>query len=463
MKKSWQLFLTLTIVVVGTFLFNQKVLAFSYITQDDISASAVLTGSGTSLLCCWQYFDPNWTTSTEAIYNLTMTAKTNKACDVKAYLYFSRVGNSGTGCGDTGAEYLLLSKNTISSVAGKPTAFNFTIDKTAGCNRLDKLRRITIHNYNCGSGWTDQNGTWYGSNTSSSFPFGGSAGVTTICEPNFPDSTIKDLFFQISTVNSATDLQVDFYSRPTPRSDFQNWALNFYIDEAYQETAKEFWSIGVAWHIQSGTNLEDYVFMDFGELTQTSIEAMLAGVPKKTEMASSTTYYARAFLIDTRNPINFTQDHVLAYSSEYVFEVNSTNMAGNSSWTLYNPTTSTESKGWEYSCDLSKGFFSSTMCNMFLFLFYPMSSDLDKWVSLKYELEDKPPFGYIKVYTEQFKTIATSTSSTLETMIGTDYNTYTDVQDISIFSKIFTALEWLLWLLFGFWVLNRFRHFNFHL
>lgn len=83
--------------------------------------------------------------------------------------------------------------------------------------------------------------------------------------------------------------------------------------------------------------------------------------------------------------------------------------------------------------------------------FLPSSSSLALFSDLKDELSTKPPFGYVTAYTSAFS------SSTL--LGGTASVVVSDPQ-ISLLDTFKTTIVSILWVAFGFYVINRAKHFD---
>jgi hypothetical protein len=92
-------------------------------------------------------------------------------------------------------------------------------------------------------------------------------------------------------------------------------------------------------------------------------------------------------------------------------------------------------------------------CDLFAFLFVPSDASLKNFSSVWDAIKTKPPIGYFSAIQAALGGIATSSTSTVA---------FPDLAnlDSGLFSPIRSAISLLLWLMFGFWIFERFRHFN---
>jgi len=273
-------------------------------------------------------------------------------------------------------------------------------------------------------------------------------------------SGLLDLEFIFTMEVSGGDI-IDFYSRPTPRADFEDWALTFAIDSGFSSLATSSWAIGVKYGLSSG----NYFGLDWQPIQTSNLNANYAVFEKITPFAPSTTWYATAYIWQTRDTVEFDTNIVIT-STEYVFEINSSRItSGTSGWFLANDATSSDQFGAEYSCDPNTNFFQRSLCNMFLFLFYPRQESINQFSNLKGVMENKPPFGYFTVYTQQLQLLENATSTT-STLSGQDTRMDTEVQNASSFFLIALLRDYvfttILWLVLGFYIYHRFKNISFH-
>lgn len=88
--------------------------------------------------------------------------------------------------------------------------------------------------------------------------------------------------------------------------------------------------------------------------------------------------------------------------------------------------------------------------NALMFVFYPSETVLNKFADLKGIIENKPPFGYVTVYTGQLSELSAEASSTFTLEIEDNIKE-------KIFDPLRTGLSSILWVCFGFWFFNRIR------
>ena len=103
-------------------------------------------------------------------------------------------------------------------------------------------------------------------------------------------------------------------------------------------------------------------------------------------------------------------------------------------------------------CD-NLGTIAGALCQVITYLFVPTNTSLNQFSSLKDAIATKPPFGYwtsIKGYLNNLT--ATGTPA---------FSLTAELQNISIFATLKTGLTWLLWLIFGVWVIKRIARFDF--
>lgn len=86
-------------------------------------------------------------------------------------------------------------------------------------------------------------------------------------------------------------------------------------------------------------------------------------------------------------------------------------------------------------------------------LFYPDKLALDQFKGILTPLQNKPPFGYFNAIKNDFSTMASGSPT-----VSWDLASISSITD-----PLRTGFSWLLWLLFGVWILKRFIHFDFHL
>lgn len=91
--------------------------------------------------------------------------------------------------------------------------------------------------------------------------------------------------------------------------------------------------------------------------------------------------------------------------------------------------------------------------NALIFAFVPNKNVFDNFISLKEELQNKPPFGYIVLLTSALQNISATTTPAFALV---SENNITD----NIFTPLKNGLTWVLWLFFGIWLYKRVRNMN---
>ena len=107
-------------------------------------------------------------------------------------------------------------------------------------------------------------------------------------------------------------------------------------------------------------------------------------------------------------------------------------------------------------CDPNDAWYAYSFCKLALWLFIPDQNVLSLFGGLINNIKDKAPIGYFSSISTALNQVG-STSTPAVIIFNT---TSTDPVNTTFFSPIRTALIWILWLAFGFWIFERFRHFN---
>lgn len=167
-------------------------------------------------------------------------------------------------------------------------------------------------------------------------------------------------------------------------------------------------------------------------------------VVQKLNQVNTGTLYAQAWLYS---------DDTLSYSASSSISSFTLTTSGNPYFPVATLPSSTSTIDQAYfSCDPAAGnFFTNGICNMILGLFIPPQSDFDNFGNIKARIEHKPPFGYLTSLNTAFSALSSSTTPAVD---------FSAVSSISFFTDLKNFLVWPLWLLFGFWVWNKFRHFK---
>lgn len=114
------------------------------------------------------------------------------------------------------------------------------------------------------------------------------------------------------------------------------------------------------------------------------------------------------------------------------------------------PTSTATSSEWSIDCS-GGSIISNSLCYVLKYLFYPSQQSVYNFYDIKAEVENKPPFGYYKAVKDELSEISTSTPLF-------NFPTGLTTSTSSPFYLFRSGLNWLLWLLFTFWLFHRIRH-----
>jgi len=248
-------------------------------------------------------------------------------------------------------------------------------------------------------------------------------------------SPVKDLYFDMT----ASGTQPDTISITLPIN--ATSTVDFGLFEGYFSSPT--------------TSTPRFVQVNYGYSTSTMTfhdaepHSILAGginefwVVQKLNQLQTGTIYAQASLYDLAGTGFSATSTIISFTLT---------TSGNPYFPTLPSATSTLSNAY-FSCDPNAGnFFTNGLCNMMIGLFIPPQSDFDNFVNLKTALSTKPPFGYFTALNTAFSGLSSSTTQTSD---------FGAVASINFFADIKNFLVWPLWLLFGFWIYNKFRHFKF--
>lgn len=107
-------------------------------------------------------------------------------------------------------------------------------------------------------------------------------------------------------------------------------------------------------------------------------------------------------------------------------------------------------------CDQASGLFATSICKVLITLFVPSQDALDQFDGIADLIKQKPPAGYFVALNTELTDYASGTASAA-------FSFNSAIEDFAPLVTLSEALEWLLWLAFGFWLIHRARHFDFHL
>lgn len=103
-------------------------------------------------------------------------------------------------------------------------------------------------------------------------------------------------------------------------------------------------------------------------------------------------------------------------------------------------------------CD-DLGTIAGSLCRVISYLFYPSQESLTQFSNLKDMVATKPPFGYFTSIKNYLNTLSSTTTPA--------FVLTAEIENITIFDTLKTALAWILWLFFAFWVIKRIGRFDF--
>ena len=100
------------------------------------------------------------------------------------------------------------------------------------------------------------------------------------------------------------------------------------------------------------------------------------------------------------------------------------------------------------------GIFGNYIRDVLIWLFKPSSSSIEKFSGLKTIMETKAPFGYFVSIKNALSGFSTTTAPAF--MLSSS-----SVITNNIFTPLKTGISWLLWIIFGFWLIRKISNFNF--
>lgn len=227
------------------------------------------------------------------------------------------------------------------------------------------------------------------------------------------------------------------YPTSTTNQDFTDFKINYTLGTTTDE-ARTFY---VDW----GTSTSTWTHTDYVNeipIPPTNSETGI-DIPKSSTVPIGQTYYAQARL--EMGGVNIATSSIISWTPT-------------SSWIYENfyedlPTSTASSTDWVITCDPDSNVFVNSLCKIAIYLFVPNNNALDKFTNLKDAIISKPPVGYFYSIKTAISSIATSTAP-ISISFG---DTSATSSPFYIFK---TGMNWVLWFIFGFWVLNRFRHFD---
>jgi len=100
------------------------------------------------------------------------------------------------------------------------------------------------------------------------------------------------------------------------------------------------------------------------------------------------------------------------------------------------------------------GIFGNYIRDVLLWLFKPSTASVEIFSGLKTTLETKAPFAYFVSVKNSLSGFSTTTAPNFVLASSTGITN-------SIFTPLKTGLTWLLWIIFGFWLIRKISNFNF--
>lgn len=441
MKKTLKLLFGVGLTISAFFLYTKTAEAIQQPIYD--TGSGALTGA--QMFAARQTFiTPPDGINTTTINNITLYVSSNNNC----YYKLSVMDTNST---------LHNSTNTLVSAVAGPVTFNFESNPPTTANVLYwTLNGSSIDKGDgCWGATSNYNGVIYGSNSTSTYPNGYASFAGNLNTGNE--------FFLINTTTAQTT--ISFTNTASSTNDFDNWLLSVYNATGIDHTSD--WQMVVKYGTADQENL--LLYSDLSANTGPNADnspGTYYPIKKKTPLLPGFTFYARAYLYSTTDKNYFDSAHLIASSTVLEFIITAggkVELFGQPPSTtafdyLGNPyadNNSVTSTGNIYTCNPSDPLFTRSLCKMFVFLFVPSPETFTRFTELKASLQNKPPFGYVTVYTNALNGLgsATSTSST------TDLSQLSQLSFIQTFK---TILAWIVYIMFGFWAFNRFRHFSLH-
>jgi len=280
---------------------------------------------------------------------------------------------------------------------------------------------------------------------------------------NIPDGTVTksnyDWYLRV-TYTSISTSTIAFTTTPSSTCDFWGWPLDTFLTQADLAVSAS-WTAQVMLSPTGPT----YGFLQYQD-NFGFIPPRRSVIGKTLDLVEGYAYYAKAFLCSSTD----TDDCDFSISS------NRTNfMEAESDWWefivlegstddcpidgglvtspgLATPSATSTAAGDNITCDQADGFFGSSMCYLFQYLFLPDPGAMTKFGDLKDALAAKPPFGYLTAYQQLWAQVGVSSTvaTTTPTMSWTGFTFMTTLR---------TLIGYLFWGLFGAYVVVRFKNF----
>lgn len=452
MRKLLFLFLFL-----GSFFVGDSVFAGFY-QQPDLDTIHNRTGTNSLVAGRQNFFPQSWTSSTAAIEYMAVSFRTNnQSCVTSLNLTFNT--GEGGACGN----FVLESSNFVTTTANEPGVFEFNFDTSSVCNDVSQLSSFHLDTDASGLGTciggAANDGAWYGSSNTSTWAFGGYDDAN--------DSDLKQLYFLMIDENGAFQepvSSVDFEPPISPlQCPFLNWQVNLSLhnDDVDELDIPDIVGVVTQYGLAPGIlSFTDIVGVSVPE--EGFISRAQTFIPVGAEWPDEAVLYARTCLcthFDENECEDVDDANLIACSETYEFIIDPACDPNNPQFAQGNVASSTPSIGVDIeACEEVEGLITGGMCRLFTFLFVPNQKALDNFVDLKNRLSSKPPFGYFSLYNNAIDTLTDETGSATSTISAVGIESGLElVHEIDFLENVYTAIQWLLYIVFLVWVFNRIR------
>jgi len=237
--------------------------------------------------------------------------------------------------------------------------------------------------------------------------------------------------------------------------DFNNWETSVQIPRTYGSSTAASSSVLVAY-----AAIPDYEYI----IAQDMFAGLHLGefnvdVTKGQSLFNGGGYYVKAFIcpfdrIQDCDVTSFVNRQFIEAESEWqYFEVDNLNCPNVPVPYMTSSTLNFDTIETPF-CGVNSNIVVRGFCNVLTTVFYPSGSVMNKFEQLKDNVSVKPPFGYFTVYTNLWQQVGVS--STVVT--STPTQSWTDFSPVTTMR---TAIGYLLWGLFGTYIIIRFKNFIF--
>lgn len=267
-----------------------------------------------------------------------------------------------------------------------------------------------------------------------------------------------DIYVRADTT-ADTNTTINFTATPTSTCDFDSWGVKNWISDT---DLPAFHSEGWSAQVMYGIAPEFMVYQDnaggFGSASYPW------SITKTQNLYGGYAYYAQASICDSTATstcdfsVSANLSHRIAYSPVWEFIIGDNTVCSGQKLPTQGfvwPTSTSTNPIDNFTCDPNSNFFSYSLCNLLNWLFIPPQSSFNQFSQLKTALENKPPFGYFLAYKSAFDSLDSTASSTVSSTAPTAEVLGT----ITIFGTIRTIFAWIFWLVFGGYMIWRFKHF----